>query len=616
MDEQSQREQEARRIAEGAEPTPPPAPPPEHEEALARTALGDGSLEKGRKHYEAGAYAEALDAFLAARRRDPSDPQAALLLGLAYLRLDDPGKAAGAWADYVERAKGEKLAGDVAKYITILLHEANHRAARDAIALERQLPQPRVDPRAVAVAPLQNLGSAEYAPLGKSLAAMLIDNLQALPEVTVLERERVQALVDEAKLAEAGLVEASTAVRAGRLLRAGKVAAGSHIDYTASPTHLKLEAVLLDVDEARQLAEASRESPVERFYELVPAIASEFVPVLTRKTVGELPPDRQTRVQQPHTKSLPAALAFGRALEAKDRKDAEEARRQCEQAEKEDPDFELAKRVCGLIPPVWMSTQAVATAVETQVLVAAATAGWAPWVVGGLVAGGAAAGGAVAASGGGGGGGGRGERVTEGGGNNAPGLQGVPGSSTVAVGSTLSYDVSSNDPDGNRVTLSARNLPPNSSFTQTSGALSTGRFTFRPDSSQENQTFIVTFCATDDGSPPAERCLDSSIRVLPRPTPTPREPTPPPCDPLGETCRNNSDCCSGSCDFTDASPTSAVCCSPLGASCSAAAGGSPCCSPEAVCDEGTGKCCLEGNATCHKDSDCCSGDCNTDGFCN
>src|SRR5207237_1268789 len=96
-------------------------------------------------------------------------------------------------------------ADDVGRMRTILLREASERAARDALEQERRRLGERTDPRTVAVATFRNVGTPAYAPLGKALAAMLIDNLSALPGIKVLEREQVEALEQEAKLSGTGL---------------------------------------------------------------------------------------------------------------------------------------------------------------------------------------------------------------------------------------------------------------------------------------------------------------------------------------------------------------------------------------------------------------------------
>jgi tetratricopeptide (TPR) repeat protein len=577
-------------------------------EAQAEEARGvpaPQALAAGEEAYRKGNYDEALARFQAAQRQDPDDAQTALWLGLTYLRMDDPAQAADQWKAFAAKTDDRALAGDVSQHVTILLSEANRRGAQRAIALERQLEVARTDPQTVAVGAFRNLGSAQYAPLGKSMAAMLIDNLQGIEGIRVLEREQVQALVEEAQLAETGLVETGTAVRAGKLLRAGRVTAGSHIDWTSSPTQLKVEALLVEVDDAVELASTSREGRVEEFYRLVPEIATELVPVLARKRVEELPAEQQARVRNEHTRSLPAALAFGRALDAKDRQDGEEAQRQCREAEREDPDFELARRTCGLIPPLWMSTQAVATAVEAQVITAvAAGVGVTPWVVGGLAVAGAAAGGAVAASSGGGGGDGDRTAITEGQGN-APGLQGVPSSASVRVGETLTYNITSNDPDGEAVDLTVQNAPENSTFQQTSGVF-TAVFRFSPRANQVNQTFVVTFCASKRRDPSIRTCASSSINVLPEAPPPPPEP----CLELDEACGSAAQCCSGQCGPSGESSDD-VCCLGVGQSCVGAE--FSCCDPggelqELSCGQ-AGTCCTEFDDPCTSDADCCSGCC-------
>jgi hypothetical protein len=86
--------------------------------------------------------------------------------------------------------------------------------------------------------------------------------------------------------------------------------------------------------------------------------------------------------------------------------------------------------------------------------------------------------------------------------NNCPTVS-VSGGTTrsVQVGQTLTFSVSATDPDGNSVTLQATNLPANSSFNPnpaTGTQTATGTFSFTPAAGQANQTFNVSFKATDN----------------------------------------------------------------------------------------------------------------------
>ena len=63
--------------------------------------------------------------------------------------------------------------------------------------------------------------------MAKGLAAMIIADLSKVPGLKVLEREKVQLLVNEAKLGDSGLADRASAVRSGRLMRAEKVVVGN-----------------------------------------------------------------------------------------------------------------------------------------------------------------------------------------------------------------------------------------------------------------------------------------------------------------------------------------------------------------------------------------------------
>jgi TolB-like protein len=464
----------------------------------------------------------------------------------------------------------ERLRQDLGRMRTILLREQSERAAREAVAAEQRLRAEPGDPRTVAVATFRNAGSAPYASLGKALAAMLIDNLSALPGIRVLEREQVEALEEEAKLSGTGLVESGTAVRAGKLLRAGRVTAGSHADWTASPTHLRLDALLVDVNAGTTVAGAKSEALATEFFKLVPEVATSFATALNRP-VGGLETAARQKVEQEHTHSLEAVLAFGNALNGLDRHDAEAAREACKEVEKSDPNFELAKRKCAFVPLTWLSMEGVAAAMEPTAFamagVGAGTTSYTVPIVAGVLAAGAIAGGVYAATSGGGGGGGGGNNQPA---NNPPQLNGVS-NRTIAAGQTVAIDMTCRDPDGTVTTITNPNAGPGGSFSQTSGNPATGRYRQATSGGEVGQSFTVRFDCTDSGTPPASTSQSATIRVVQQappapPTPTP-QPTPVPCRQAGAGCSAASQCCGGQCDATPETPNSDVCCLPAGAAC-------------------------------------------------
>jgi hypothetical protein len=63
---------------------------------------------------------------------------------------------------------------------------------------------------------------------------MVIADIAKVPNIKVLEREKVDRLLEEIKLSQSGLVNKETEVRAGRLLRAEKLVVGDYKVDTAT----------------------------------------------------------------------------------------------------------------------------------------------------------------------------------------------------------------------------------------------------------------------------------------------------------------------------------------------------------------------------------------------
>ncbi len=103
--------------------------------------------------------------------------------------------------------------------------------------------------------------------------------------------------------------------------------------------------------------------------------------------------------------------------------------------------------------------------------------------------------------------------ITVGGVNRAP-VFGAIGSQEVLENTPLTFTLTATDPDGDGVTLSSTNLPTGASFNS-----QTGVFSWTPTLAQSG-SYVVTFSATDDGSPSETGTIDVAITVGDDPTPT------------------------------------------------------------------------------------------------
>lgn len=209
--------------------------------------------------------------------------------------------------------------------------------ARQAIRQERALGAVAGPPTTVAVLPLRFTGSdSSLRPLARGFAELLTTDLSRSSKLTVVERARIQTLLDELALQQSGRTDTSTNVRAGRLLRAGRIVQGSILQVGASD--LRVDAAVLDVPTTAVRGSASGEDEIDRLFDLEKRIALGLFDQLgVTLTVAE-----RNAIEQRPTRSLAAFLAYSRGLTAEDEGRFDDAGRFYRDALRIDPGFGAA----------------------------------------------------------------------------------------------------------------------------------------------------------------------------------------------------------------------------------------------------------------------------------
>lgn len=158
----------------------------------------------------------------------PGNPQAAYHLGRIALEAQDNAEALRQWQLYSRLDPEGAAKLQMGPKLTLLIHQTLKDEIKRAIAAEAAISSAPPEPGTVAVLPFLNRGDAAQAVLSKGLTAMVITDLSKVPGLKVLERAKLQKLIDEMQLSEAGLVDEKTALRAGRLLKAEKIMLGDY----------------------------------------------------------------------------------------------------------------------------------------------------------------------------------------------------------------------------------------------------------------------------------------------------------------------------------------------------------------------------------------------------
>jgi len=369
-------------------------------------------VEQGVAQYQKGERDQAKKTFEYAKEVYPSNYAVPYYLGLIYLEEGRRSDAIAEWQQYVLMDPKSEDSLKIRKYLTLLIREEAVEYAKHAVANEGALIQGPVVDNTLAVTSFKNLGSENLGSLGKGMAAMLIHDLSQVPDLHVVERVKLQALLQEMNLGTSGLVDQKTAPKVGKLLKSKHVTTGSLADLEKE--NLQIVSVVVDAERVDSIDTQEAQGMLKDFYDLEKIIACSIIEDLGRDC-SKMP----GAFGKVHTKSLAALTAFSVGLDYLDQEKYDEARDAFQKAIDEDPDFDLAKESLEYTPlsamlfmnPSQMVSTLSASAASSAAIgtVAAGTAvagGGGVGIVGittGVILGAAAIGGAAAGLSGGGG---------------------------------------------------------------------------------------------------------------------------------------------------------------------------------------------------------------------
>lgn len=291
------------------------------------TRLGVGYY--GQKNWD-----RARDAFKAAVAVDANNYRALVYLGLTYEELGALDSARATYGTARPKAKNDRQRGELDNRLQLLTHKELQAAARVALAQESTLSRQAPTANTIAVFPFRYLGSnEEMKPLERGIAQLVVADLGKVSALKLLEREQVQALVDEMKLAESGRVDPATGARSGRILRAQNVVQGS-IQETGT-NGVQLDANAVNSTTAAVSATGSAGGEMDKILDAQKEVVFEL---LDRLGVPVTPAERQALQERP-TRDIQAFLLYSRGLTAEDNGDFSGAANLFGQAAARDPNF-------------------------------------------------------------------------------------------------------------------------------------------------------------------------------------------------------------------------------------------------------------------------------------
>lgn len=156
-----------------------------------------------------------------------------------------------------------------------------------------------------------NTGQADYDPLGKGVASMMVSDLSSLQEIQLVERDRAQDLVKEMELQRTKYFDSTTAVKAGRMVGAQYIVVGA---FAAVDPKIRIDTRVVRVETGEIVKAAAVTGDKDKFFDLEQELAKRLIDGLG---VALSPADEQrlaSRQRANRIDALSTVLGFSQAL--------------------------------------------------------------------------------------------------------------------------------------------------------------------------------------------------------------------------------------------------------------------------------------------------------------
>lgn len=170
-------------------------------------------------------------------------------------------------------------------------------------------------------------------PLQKGLAIMLITDLKKLEKFQVVDRVHLQALVDELHLSQSGLIDESTGIRLGKVLKARWLVGGQL--GVPGKNRLSIFSYLLDAPKRKTLGTPDVEGLFHDLLRLEKELLFKIIDTLQIVLTDE----QRKELEQPVTRNVSALMAYFKGINASDHQDYEKAAGYYNDAKTLDPRF-------------------------------------------------------------------------------------------------------------------------------------------------------------------------------------------------------------------------------------------------------------------------------------
>ena len=292
----------------------------------------------GAIYVRTGRPAEGYTTLRKAFARDSDDPKTLFFLGVATEKIGRPQTALRLYERFDRVPEDSRYRSLMEGRHQWLLREQIRQEVAQMLEREEALTGGDVSPQRIAVLPFSFIGGDEkYAPLGQGLSEMISVDLASIDRLQLVERVRLQVLLNELQLAQSQYIDPSSAPRVGKLLGAGRLVGGSYA--VAGDEEFRVDVALAELTGASTSSDLrSQSGDLEDLF----AFKREIVFGIVDRLGIELTAEERAQIESVPTRNLQAFLAYSRGLEAEARGNFRTAAQSFQQARQLDPAFSRA----------------------------------------------------------------------------------------------------------------------------------------------------------------------------------------------------------------------------------------------------------------------------------
>jgi len=269
--------------------------------------------ELGVAYYEKGDLTKSEDALKQANAIKP-DARTSLYLGLVYERQEMTDQAVAAYGAAISMDPGGKTAAMIRAHLDRLVAQRVRAEVDQALQGEASISVEQIPENTVAVVTFDGSNlSSELAPLARGLAEFTTADLSKVSSLRVIDRLKIDMILDELKLGASGVVDRSTAPRMGKLLGSKHLVSGTVMDL--GETGIRLDGVLVNTGDSSSAMTDPAEGKLNEIFR----VQKQFVFDVIDSLGITLSAEERNAISEVPTESYLAFLAYCRGLDYESR---------------------------------------------------------------------------------------------------------------------------------------------------------------------------------------------------------------------------------------------------------------------------------------------------------